>query len=293
MKTDYMSGIDTLAVKISPGIFENASVPGLSTSGTTVDFSTEKGMLDRLLLGNDCVTNVRTLAAGTLASDNRNASVASDCSAGVQARLRHRALAMVRSLREAGIWVREVPTAQTPSWESSDVLGFPVARYAQRRDAVEGAHVFVTTSSAAGQFCKPPGLSSASTTSGRRIGGSAQKQSRTGCPRPRGPLGSGSVGVGSPNRQALSRTGSEEPQQDFFGLEQVIRWLNCGSHERAPNHDCRSLGNRHSGSAIDELALRYARGAWRQPSTAPQPGRIDERLMSSLAAHPHLLNENT
>lgn len=250
MKTDYMSGIYSLAIKISPSVFENASLPGLSTSGTTVDLSTENGMLVALLLGNDCVANVRTVAARTLTSDNLargNASVGMEFGAGVQARLRLRALAMVRSWREAGICVREVPTAQTPLWKSSDVLGFPVAPHAQPRDAVEGAHVFVTTTSAASQFCKPPGLSPASTTSGQRIGRRAQKRARTGYPRPRGPLGSGSVGVGSPNRQVLSRSGSEEPQEDFSELEHVIRWLKYGSHERAPNHDCGSLGNRHSG----------------------------------------------
>ncbi|MET4754524.1 hypothetical protein [Bradyrhizobium sp. RT11b] len=104
VKTDHMSGIDSGAIKISPSFSENASLPGLSTNGTTIVLSTEKDMLESLLLDSGCVTNVRSVAAGTLASDNlirRNASVATDFGTGVQARLRLRALAMVKSLREA------------------------------------------------------------------------------------------------------------------------------------------------------------------------------------------------
>ena len=51
VKTAYIPGIDSLAIKISPGFFDNPSLGLPSVNGLMVLFSTRTGMVEALLLG--------------------------------------------------------------------------------------------------------------------------------------------------------------------------------------------------------------------------------------------------
>ncbi|MCK1571220.1 ectoine utilization protein EutC [Bradyrhizobium sp. 174] len=151
VKTAYVPGLDGFAVKISPGFFDNPKVGLPSTNGLMVLLSSKTGVLQALLLDNGYLTNVRTAAAGAVAAKHlarKDASIATVLGAGIQARLQLQALAMVRPIREARMWARDVSKAEVVAQELSSELQFPVTPYAEPEKAVAGSHIIVTTTPA-------------------------------------------------------------------------------------------------------------------------------------------------
>ncbi|WP_430441588.1 ectoine utilization protein EutC [Shinella sp.] len=148
VKTAYVPGLDGFAIKISPGFFDNPKIGLPSTNGLMVLFSTKTGLVQAVLLDNGYLTDVRTAAAGAVAAKHlsrEDASVAAILGAGMQAKLQLEALSLVRPIREARIWAREVEKAEAVAAELAKKLGFPVRADASGRAAVDGADVVITT----------------------------------------------------------------------------------------------------------------------------------------------------
>ena len=148
VKTAYVPGLDGFAIKISPGFFDNPKIGLPSTNGLMVLFSTKTGLVQAVLLDNGYLTDVRTAAAGAVAAKHlsrEDASVATIFGAGMQAKLQLEALSLVRPIREARIWAREVEKAEAVAAELAKKLGFPVRAEASGRAAVDGADVVITT----------------------------------------------------------------------------------------------------------------------------------------------------
>lgn len=148
VKTAYVPGLDGFAIKISPGFFNNPAIGLPSTNGLMVLFSTKTGLVQAVLLDNGYLTDVRTAAAGAVAArylSRPDAGVAAIFGAGMQARLQLEALSLVRPIREARIWARDAAKAETVAAELTLKLGFPVRVEADRRTAVDGADIIVTT----------------------------------------------------------------------------------------------------------------------------------------------------
>nr|WP_314093072.1 ectoine utilization protein EutC [uncultured Shinella sp.] len=148
VKTAYVPGLDGFAIKISPGFFNNPAIGLPSTNGLMVLFSTKTGLVQAVLLDNGYLTDVRTAAAGAVAArylSRPDAGVAAIFGAGMQARLQLEALSLVRPIREARIWARDAAKAETVAAELTLKLGFPVHAEADRRTAVDGADIIVTT----------------------------------------------------------------------------------------------------------------------------------------------------
>jgi ornithine cyclodeaminase len=151
VKTAFVPGIDSFAIKISPGFFDNPKIGLPSTSGLMVLFSARTGMLDALLLDNGYLTDVRTAAAGAVAARHLarvDASHACILGAGCQARLQLKALCLVRPIRAATIWARDAGKAHTVAAELSQELGFDVRAVQDAAAAVSAANVIVTTTPA-------------------------------------------------------------------------------------------------------------------------------------------------
>ena len=148
VKTAYVPGLDGFAIKISPGFFDNPKMGLPSTNGLMVLFSTRTGLVQAVLLDNGYLTDVRTAAAGAVAArhlSRPDASVAAIFGAGMQAKLQLEALSLVRPIREARIWARDVMKAEATALELTAKLGFAVQAAADGRAAVEGADIVVTT----------------------------------------------------------------------------------------------------------------------------------------------------
>lgn len=151
VKTAYVPGLDSFAIKISPGFFDNPKLGLPSLNGLMVLFSTRTGLVQAVLLDNGYLTDVRTAAAGAVAArhlSRPDSRVAAILGAGTQARLQLEALTLVRPIAEARIWARRADQAAETARRLSDRLGIAVSPAASVRDAVADADIVVTTTPA-------------------------------------------------------------------------------------------------------------------------------------------------
>ncbi|MDH3661591.1 MAG: ectoine utilization protein EutC [Alphaproteobacteria bacterium] len=151
VKTAYVPGVDSFAIKMSPGFFDNPKLGLPSTSGLMVLFSAKTGMVEAMLLDNGYLTDIRTAAAGAVAArhlSREDASSACIIGAGMQARLQLEALTLVRPIARASIWARNAAKAEAVASELSEDLGIAVTAAADPADAVAAADIVVTTTPA-------------------------------------------------------------------------------------------------------------------------------------------------
>ncbi len=151
VKTAYVPGIDSFAIKVSPGFFDNPKIGLPSTSGLMILFSARTGRVEALLLDNGYLTDVRTAAAGAVAVRalaREDASVAAIFGTGLQARMQLRALCLVRPIRRVAIWGRDPGKAEALASEMAAELGVEARAEADPEAAMSGADIIVTTTPA-------------------------------------------------------------------------------------------------------------------------------------------------
>ncbi|UWQ29480.1 ectoine utilization protein EutC [Leisingera sp. M523] len=152
VKTAYVPGIGSFAMKMSPGFFDNPKLGLPSTTGLMVVFSSKTGMLETLLLDNGYLTDVRTAAAGAVAARHlARADAARVCiiGAGVQAKMQLKAMTLVREIKSAVIWARDVAKAEAAAASLREELGFDITAGTDAAQAVSSADIVVTTTPAA------------------------------------------------------------------------------------------------------------------------------------------------
>ncbi|MGH6947465.1 MAG: ornithine cyclodeaminase family protein, partial [Kiloniellales bacterium] len=148
VKTAYVPGLDSFAIKISPGFFDNPKLGLPSLNGLMVLFSARTGVVEALLLDNGYLTEVRTAAAGAVAAKHlsrADSKTAAILGGGGQARLQLRALTLVRPIERARLWARRPEQAKDAAAALSAELGIAVEPAASVRAAVDGADIVVTT----------------------------------------------------------------------------------------------------------------------------------------------------
>jgi len=151
VKTAYVPGLDSFAVKISPGFFDNPRLGLPSVNGLMVLLSATTGILQAALFDNGYLTDVRTAAAGAVAARHlarEDAESAAILGAGVQARLQLKALMLVRPIKRARLWARDADKAAAAARALSDELELPVVPALSGLEAVKGADIVVTTTPA-------------------------------------------------------------------------------------------------------------------------------------------------
>jgi ornithine cyclodeaminase len=150
VKTAFVPGLESFALKISPGYFDNPKLGLPSTSGLMILFAARTGQVEAVLLDNGYLTDVRTAAAGAVAARHLarpDATRAAILGTGMQARLQLRALALVRRLERASIWGRNAERAEALAAEMARELGIEV-RARDAGEAVADADIVVTTTPA-------------------------------------------------------------------------------------------------------------------------------------------------
>lgn len=148
VKAAYVPDLDSFAIKVSPGFFDNPSLGLPSTNGLMMLLSARTGLVEALLLDNGYLTDVRTAAAGAVAARQLarpDARIAAIFGAGMQARLQLRALTLVRPIEAARIWARDLAKAEELATELTAELGLPVTAEADAEQACRGADILVTT----------------------------------------------------------------------------------------------------------------------------------------------------
>jgi ectoine utilization protein EutC len=165
VKSAFIQGLDSLAVKIASGFFENFRKGLPSASGLMVLVSTETGFPEAVLLDNGYLTQVRTGAAGAIASRYlapKSIKTAGVVGAGTQARYQIRGLRLVRDFES--LLVHSLYEEETDRYveEMSRELGVEVRKAASAEEVVRGSSVVVTTTPSREPFLKAewlhPGL---------------------------------------------------------------------------------------------------------------------------------------
>lgn len=148
VKTAYVPGIDSFAVKMSPGFFDNPRLGLPSLNGLMVLFSAKTGLVEALLLDNGYLTDIRTAAAGAVAAKHlsrETSRVAGILGSGLQARLQLKALTLVRDIDTALIWGRDPAKAEACARECAASLEIDVRPAATIDDVMQAADIVVTT----------------------------------------------------------------------------------------------------------------------------------------------------
>ncbi len=148
VKTAWLPGLDSFAVKVSPGFFDNPKLGLPSLGGLMVVLSARTGVLEALLLDNGYLTAVRTAAAGAVAARwlaRADAARAAVIGAGEQARLQLRALTLVRPIRSATVWAPRAAQAKDFAEQMQRELTLEVQVCADVAEALADADIAVTT----------------------------------------------------------------------------------------------------------------------------------------------------
>jgi ornithine cyclodeaminase len=151
VKSAYLPGVDSLAIKISTGFFDNPKIGLPSSDALMALFNTRTGIIEALLLENSYLTNLRTAAAGAIAAkylsraDSRSVAV---IGAGMQADLQLEAVTLVRDIESATIWARDAAKAEAAAARLGKRLGIPVTASGSVQEATADADIIVTTTPA-------------------------------------------------------------------------------------------------------------------------------------------------
>ena len=109
VKTAYIKGLDSFAIKIAVGYFNNPSIGLPSSNGLMVLLDSKTGIIKAVLLDQGYLTDIRTAIAGAIASKhlaNLEVKSVGIIGAGMQAQLQLESLMMVRKPTTAYIWAR-------------------------------------------------------------------------------------------------------------------------------------------------------------------------------------------
>ena len=114
VKAAYIEGLDSFAVKVASGFFDNPKLGLPSSNGLMILLDSQTGVIKSVLLDKGYLTDVRTAIAGAIASkylSNSNSSTVAIVGAGIQARMQLEALTLVRDIKNVNVWSRDIKKA--------------------------------------------------------------------------------------------------------------------------------------------------------------------------------------
>ena len=165
IKSAYVQGLDSFAVKMSSGFFDNYRLGLPSLGGMMILLSAKVGFPEALLLDNGYLTDVRTGLAGAIASKYlapQRVRTAGVIGVGAQARYQMRALQLVRGFERVLVYGRVPERVNKYVEEMTDALVADVIAASSIADVVRQSDVVVTTTPAKKPFLQAkwlhPGL---------------------------------------------------------------------------------------------------------------------------------------
>jgi ornithine cyclodeaminase len=148
VKTAYIPGFDGFAIKVSPGFFDNPKLGLPSLNGLMILFSAKTGLVEAVFLDNGYLTDVRTAAAGAVASRHLapdTVHTAGVLGTGVQARLQMQAAHLVRPFQRLLVWGRDREQANACADDLRSSLGITVEIAENPERVVRDSQLVVTT----------------------------------------------------------------------------------------------------------------------------------------------------
>ena len=110
VKAAYIDGLDSYAIKVASGVFNNPNLGLPSSNGLMILLDSKTGVLKSVLLDKGYLTDLRTAIAGAIAAkhlSNPESSNVGIIGAGIQAKMQLEALLLVRNIKTAYIWSRD------------------------------------------------------------------------------------------------------------------------------------------------------------------------------------------
>ncbi|MCB9100846.1 MAG: cyclodeaminase [Anaerolineales bacterium] len=151
IKSAYLPGLDSFAVKMSSGFFNNAKLGLPSLGGMMILLSAKIGFPEALLLDNGYLTDIRTGAAGAVAARHLarpNIDTVGVIGAGAQARYQVRALALVRRFSRLLVYSQTPERVEQYAAGMRQALGVAVEPQASAEAVVRGSDLLITTTPA-------------------------------------------------------------------------------------------------------------------------------------------------
>ena len=147
----FMGGLEAVGVKVVAAFPANFGTEYDTHQGVVLFFDTERGLL-RAIVDATSITAIRTAAVSGLVTDllaNPDAGDLAIIGAGTQAHTHLQAMRAVRSLRRVRVYSVPAESATEFAERESRLTGLPVEAVATAEEAVAGADLICTTTTAA------------------------------------------------------------------------------------------------------------------------------------------------
>ncbi|WP_173918345.1 cyclodeaminase [Halobacillus sp. Marseille-Q1614] len=148
IKSAYIEGVDSFAVKLSSGFFNNPKIGLPSANGMMILLNSKTGEPQAIFADNGLLTDLRTAAAGAVAAGHlsrQNSRVAGIIGTGSQARYQLQALLAVRPIEKAFVYGRSKEKTERFKTDMEGELGIPVHVALEPEDVVRNSDIVVTT----------------------------------------------------------------------------------------------------------------------------------------------------
>ena len=147
VKAAYIEGLDSFAIKIASGFFDNPKLGLPSSNGLMVLLDSETGVIKSVLLDEGYLTDTRTAIAGAIASkylSNQDANTVGIIGAGIQARLQLQATLLVRKINKINVWARDKGKVNQ-FVDSLKDLKIDISISESCKDLASGSDIIITT----------------------------------------------------------------------------------------------------------------------------------------------------
>ncbi len=151
VKGAHLLGTPFYSIKEAAGFYGNPKQGLPVGSGLILVFDAQTGFLSALLFDNAFLTELRTASAGALCADllaRRQIRKLAMIGCGSQARYQLESLLLVRRPERVDVWGRRSEAAEAYAKEMTAKHGLPVATAPSAREAVLGADLVVTVTTA-------------------------------------------------------------------------------------------------------------------------------------------------
>ena len=148
VKAAYIEGLDSFAVKVASGFFNNPKLGLPSSNGLMILLDSQTGVIKSVLLDKGYLTDVRTAIAGAIASkylSNSNSSTVAIVGAGIQARMQLEALTLVRDIKNVNVWSRDIKKAHAYIENVGKNINLNFQAFDNINEVVKTADILITT----------------------------------------------------------------------------------------------------------------------------------------------------
>tara|TARA_B100000929_G_scaffold223343_1_gene179727 strand:+ start:45 stop:1028 length:984 start_codon:yes stop_codon:yes gene_type:complete len=148
VKAAYIEGLDSYAIKVASGFFNNPKLGLPSSNGLMILLDSKTGVLKSVLLDKGYLTDVRTAIAGAIAAkhlSNPESSNVGIIGAGIQAKMQLEALLLVRKIKSAYVWSRNSKKTNTFVENLKGKINIKINACESPEETVNSSEILITT----------------------------------------------------------------------------------------------------------------------------------------------------